>query len=42
MIVAIGALGATYVTHDSRWDAIGSIIIGVILIGVAVFLAIEV
>lgn len=42
VLVALAALGAAYVTHDSRWDSIGSIVIGLILIGVAVFLAIEV
>lgn len=42
LIVALGALGGAYFTHDPRYDAIGSILIGLILIGVAVFLAIEV
>ena len=41
-VVAIGALSAAYVTHDGRWDAAGSVGIGVILLGVAVFLAVEV
>lgn len=39
---AMGALGMAWFTHDSRWDALGSILIGVVLIAVAIFLATEV
>ncbi|MCC6559437.1 MAG: cation diffusion facilitator family transporter [Polyangiaceae bacterium] len=42
LVLAIAALVLSYVTHDARWDAVGSLCIGVILIGVAVFLAVEV
>ena len=42
LLFALIALGAAYVTHDGRWDAAGSLVIGVILIGVALFLAVEV
>jgi len=39
---AIIALGLAASTGDGRWDGIGSAAIGVVLIGVAIFLAIEV
>lgn len=39
---AIIALGLAAVTHDGKWDGIGSIAIGLVLVGVAVFLAVEV
>lgn len=39
---AIVALGLAAVTHDGKWDGIGSIAIGLVLVGVAVFLAVEV
>ena len=42
LVVALGALGAAHATHDSRWDSAGSIGIGLILVGVALFLAVEV
>lgn len=42
LVFAIAALTLSYVTHDARWDAVGSLLIGVILVGVAVFLAVEV
>jgi len=40
--LALGALALAEVTGDARWDAAGSIGIGVVLIVVAIFLAIEV
>lgn len=42
LVFAIAALGLTVATGDSRWDSVGSLLIGVVLIGVAVFLGREV
>ncbi len=42
LLIAIIALLASYYTGDSRFDAIGSVGIGVVLIFVAIFLSIEV
>ena len=42
LALAIAALGLAALTGDGRWDGIGSASIGVVLVGVAVFLAIEV
>lgn len=42
LVIALAALGIAYVTGDPKWDAIGSIGIGLVLVAVAVFLAAEV
>jgi divalent metal cation (Fe/Co/Zn/Cd) transporter len=42
LTLAIGALVLAYETRDGRWDAVGSLAIGVVLVGVATFLAREV
>lgn len=42
LALALVAVGLSALTGDGRWDAIGSLFIGVVLIGVALFLAIEV
>ncbi len=42
LALAIIALALAAVTHDGRWDGVGSACIGLVLIGVAVFLATEV
>ena len=42
LFFALAALGLAYVTHDGRWDAAGSLVIGLVLVGVAIFLAVEV
>lgn len=42
LFFAIIALALAAVTHDGKWDGIGSIAIGLVLVGVAVFLATEV
>lgn len=42
LFFALAALGLAHTTKDGRWDAAGSLVIGVVLVGVALFLAIEV
>jgi cation diffusion facilitator family transporter len=42
LALAMAALGMASLTGNPNWDAIGTLAIGVVLIGVAVFLAIEV
>jgi cation diffusion facilitator family transporter len=42
LILALLALVMAKITNDGRWDGIGSLCIGLVLVGVAVFLAIEV
>jgi cation diffusion facilitator family transporter len=42
LVFAMGALGMAYVTKDGMWDGVGSLAIGGVLIGVAIFLATEV
>lgn len=42
LVLALAALGVASLTDDGRWDAAGSLAIGVVLILVAVFLAVEV
>ncbi len=42
LVLALIALLTAYYTGDGRYDAIGSLAIGVVLIAVAVFLAVEV
>ena len=39
---AFVAMGLSSLTNDGKWDGIGSIAIGLVLVGVAVFLAVEV
>jgi cation diffusion facilitator family transporter len=42
LVLAMAALGAAALTGDSRWDAIGSLLVGVVLVGVAIFLGTEI
>lgn len=42
LVLAIAALALAATTGDGRWDGIGSCAIGLVLVGVAAFLAIEV
>jgi cation diffusion facilitator family transporter len=42
LVFAIAAVGLSRLTGDGRWDAIGSLAIGLVLVGVATFLAREV
>jgi len=42
LLLAAGFIIIAKVTDDGRWDAAGSLAIGVVLIGVAIFLAVEV
>jgi cation diffusion facilitator family transporter len=42
LVFAIGAVVLAWATGDGRWDGVGSCIIGLVLVGVALFLAVEV
>ncbi len=42
LVFAIAALSLAAITGDGRWDGAGSIVIGLVLVGVAAFLGIEV
>ncbi|HSL25361.1 MAG TPA: cation diffusion facilitator family transporter [Acidimicrobiia bacterium] len=41
LVLALAGVLAAHVTHDPRWDAAGSMGIGVLLVIIAIFLAIE-
>jgi cation diffusion facilitator family transporter len=42
LALALFGVGMAHLTHDPAWDAYATIAIGVVLVGVAVFLAIEI
>lgn len=42
LVLALGALSLASATGDGRWDGAGSVAIGLVLVGVAIFLAREV
>jgi cation diffusion facilitator family transporter len=41
LVLALFGVGLTLITHDGRWDALGSASIGLLLVAIAVVLAIE-
>jgi cation diffusion facilitator family transporter len=41
LFVALGGVITAHYTHDARWDAIGSLTIGILLIVIAMLLAVE-
>ncbi len=41
LVLALFGVGLTLITHDGRWDAVGSIAIGLLLVTVAFVLAME-
>ncbi|GAA3385600.1 cation diffusion facilitator family transporter [Cryptosporangium minutisporangium] len=41
LVFALFGVSMTLITHDGLWDAIGTLAIGILLVAVAVFLAIE-
>lgn len=41
LVLALFGVSMTLLTHDGRWDAIGSAAIGLLLVTIAVFLAVE-
>lgn len=42
LVLAMGALVLAKTTGDGRWDGVGSLAVGVVLVAVAVFLAVEI
>jgi cation diffusion facilitator family transporter len=42
LILAMGTLVAAWLTGEARWDGVGSLLVGLVLVGVAIFLAVEV
>lgn len=42
LVLALAALLVAKQTNDGRWDAVGSLAIGIVLVGVAIFLAREI
>ena len=41
LVFALFGVGLTLLTHDGRWDAVGTALIGVLLVAVAIVLAVE-
>lgn len=42
LVLALAAIGLAKVTDDPRWDALGTLLVGLVLIGVAAYLATEI
>lgn len=42
LVLALAAIAAAKLTGDPRWDAAGTLLVGIVLIGVAAFLAMEI
>ncbi|RZA26500.1 MAG: cation diffusion facilitator family transporter [Proteobacteria bacterium] len=42
LVLAMFATVCAWYTQDPRWDGVGSLMVGVVLVGVAIFLAIEI
>jgi cation diffusion facilitator family transporter len=42
LVLAMGSIGLAHLTGRGIWDGVGSLLVGLVLLGVAVFLAVEV
>jgi cation diffusion facilitator family transporter len=42
LVLAMSALAAASATGDGRWDGAGSLLVGLVLVGVAIFLGVEI
>ncbi len=42
LLFALASIAMAYFTHNPIWDGVGSLLVGLVLLGVAIFLAVEV